>query len=309
MDLQDLAPPDRVRRLHGDSAIETSRTQESRIEHLRAVGRRDHDHPDRGIEPVHLGEDLIERLLALVVAAAEAADCARSRTADRIQFVDEDDRGRRRLGLLKEVAHARGTHPDEHLHELGGRDREERHLRLAGQRPGQKRLAGARWPGQQHPARDPSSQPPVLVGVAEEVDDLGQFLLGLVDAGHVLEVDVLIRRLHPLRPGAAERGHPAADAAAASHQPHEQPHEQQHRAEGEQQGEERRGPARRGTGVDHHPLGLQQSGQRVAVGELRNLGHELARRARRRVRILHLVAELAPDGRALGGDPSLRFRS
>ena len=47
------------------------RTQQRRIENVRAVGRRDDDHAFVALETVHLDEQLVERLLALVVAAAE----------------------------------------------------------------------------------------------------------------------------------------------------------------------------------------------------------------------------------------------
>ncbi len=70
-----------VRRLHGDAAVEAARAQQRRVEDLGAVGRAEHDHVGAGLEAVHLGEDLVERLLALVVAAAETADAAASASA------------------------------------------------------------------------------------------------------------------------------------------------------------------------------------------------------------------------------------
>ena len=96
------------------------------------------------------------------------------------------------LRLLEQIPHPRGAHPYEHLHELRGRDREERDLRLAGKRPCQQRLARPGRPGEQHAAGDPAAEPAVLVRIAEEVDDLGQLLLGLVDSGHVVEIHVLV---------------------------------------------------------------------------------------------------------------------
>ena len=65
------------------------------------------------------------------------------RLADGVQLVDEHDAGRLLLGLLEEVAHARGAHAHEHLDELGAGQEEERHVGLARHRPGQQRLAGA----------------------------------------------------------------------------------------------------------------------------------------------------------------------
>jgi hypothetical protein len=74
------------------------------VEHLGAVRRREHDDAFGPGEAVHLGEDLVERLLALVVAAEPAAAAAGA--ADRVELVDEDDRRGRLLGLVEEVAHA-----------------------------------------------------------------------------------------------------------------------------------------------------------------------------------------------------------
>ena len=92
--------------------------------------------------------------------------------------------------------------PDAHeqFDELRGRDREERHLRLPGQRPRQQRLARPGRAGEQHSARDPTAEPPVLVRVREEIDQFGQLRLGLVDSRDILEVDRLLGGLDALRP-------------------------------------------------------------------------------------------------------------
>ena len=78
VDLEDLRAPGLVRRLDGDPAIEAARPEQCRVEDLGAVGGPEHDHVRLGVEAVHLGQDLVERLLALVMAAAEAADAARA---------------------------------------------------------------------------------------------------------------------------------------------------------------------------------------------------------------------------------------
>ncbi len=129
-------------------AVEASGTQQSRIEHLRPVGRREHDDAQARIEAVHLGQELIERLLLLVVTAAGEVDAARA--SERIELVDEDDGRSLGTRLLEEIAHTRGANADEHLDELGAGDGEERHAGLARHRARQQRLAGPRRPHQQH---------------------------------------------------------------------------------------------------------------------------------------------------------------
>ncbi len=56
------------------------------------------------VESVHLDQDLIQRLLALVVAAAKTGAAL---ATDRVDFVDEDDARRVALGLIEEVAYTR----------------------------------------------------------------------------------------------------------------------------------------------------------------------------------------------------------
>ncbi len=110
-------------------------------------------------------------------------------TADRVDLVDEDDAGRILLGLLEHVAHARGADADEHLDEVGAGNGEERHVGFARDRARDQRLAGAGRADQQHAARNPPAQALEFAGIAQELDDLLQVLLGLVDAGDVLEGD------------------------------------------------------------------------------------------------------------------------
>ena len=72
------ARPSLSGRLDRDAAVEAAGAQQRRVEDLGAVGGGQHDHRGVGLEAVHLGEDLVERLLALVVAAAEAGAACRA---------------------------------------------------------------------------------------------------------------------------------------------------------------------------------------------------------------------------------------
>src|SRR5206468_8435382 len=112
-----------------DAAVEATGAQDGGVEDVGAVGRRDDDDAFVRLEAVHLDEELVEGLLALVVTAAEA--CA-AVTTDSVDLVDEDDAGRVLLALLEQVAHAAGADADEHLDEVGAGDAEERNTCLAG---------------------------------------------------------------------------------------------------------------------------------------------------------------------------------
>jgi hypothetical protein len=160
-----------------DLAVEAARTQQRRVEDVGAVGGRDEDDVVVDVEAVHLDEQLVERLLALVVTSAETGTAL---AAHRVDLVHEDDAGARRLGLLEQVAHAARAYADEHLDEVRARDREERHGRLAGNRTREQRLTGTRRAYQQNALGDLGAQRLELAGVGEELLDLLELLDGLI---------------------------------------------------------------------------------------------------------------------------------
>src|SRR5262249_12958205 len=86
--LEDLAAAETVGPVDDDLAIETARAQERRVEDVGAVRRGDEDDVVLHLEAVHLDEQLVERLLALVVSAAETGA---TMTADGVDLVHEDD--------------------------------------------------------------------------------------------------------------------------------------------------------------------------------------------------------------------------
>ena len=93
--LQNLLAPVHVRAIENHAPVETTGAHERRIENVRAVRRRDDDDVRVGVEAVHLDQNLVERLLALVVRAAQARAAM---ATDRVDFVHEDDARRIALG-------------------------------------------------------------------------------------------------------------------------------------------------------------------------------------------------------------------
>src|SRR5262249_404724 len=184
---QNLSAAVAVGTVDDDLAVEASRAQQCRVEDVRPVRGGDEDDVVLQLEPVHLDEELVQRLLALVVAAAEASAAV---TPDGVDLVHEDDARRRLLRLLEQIAYTGGADADEHLDEVGARDREERTARLACDRTREQRLTGTGRPVQQHALRDARAERLELLRVLEELLDLLELLDGLVHACDVLEADL-----------------------------------------------------------------------------------------------------------------------
>ena len=72
-----------------DLAVEPAGPQQRGVEHVGPVRRRDQDHAGAHVEAVELDEQLVQRLLAFVVPAADAGAPL---AADRVDLVDEHDR-------------------------------------------------------------------------------------------------------------------------------------------------------------------------------------------------------------------------
>ena len=183
-DLPGVHPEDPLAAAHvggidHDLPVEAARPEQRRIEHVGPVGGRDEDDAVVRLEAVHLDQELVQRLLPLVVPAAEPGAAV---PADRVDLVDEDDAGRVRLALLEEVAHPAGADAHEHLDEVRARHREEGTPGLAGHRLGEQRLAGARRAHQQRALGQPAAEPGELLRVLQELDDLLELDLGLVGA-------------------------------------------------------------------------------------------------------------------------------
>jgi len=69
---QNSSRPFTFGKIDGDLAIETPRAQQRRIENIGAIRRGDDDDAFLRVEAIHLDEQGIERLLALIVTAADA---------------------------------------------------------------------------------------------------------------------------------------------------------------------------------------------------------------------------------------------
>ena len=189
MDVEDLPTALHVRHADVDLPVEAAGPQHRRIEDVDPVRRGDDDHVVGRREPVELDQQLVQRLLAFLVAVRAAA-----RLSDGVELVEEDDPAAQLPGLGEEIADPLRADADVFLDELRARRVVERDAGFGRDPASEHRLAGARRPPQQDPARDPGAEPAEAVRRAQELDRLGQLELGLVAAGDVVEGDAADRR-------------------------------------------------------------------------------------------------------------------
>ena len=90
MDLQNLFAALEVGQFHRNTAVKAAGAGQSRVKGIRTVGGREDDDATVALEAVHLGEQLVQGLLTLVVAAQLAAVPL---LADGVDLVDEHDAG------------------------------------------------------------------------------------------------------------------------------------------------------------------------------------------------------------------------
>src|SRR5262245_54908892 len=127
MNLQNSQPSLARRAIDRNMAIEASRSQQGGVEHIGTIRGSQNDDGLVLLEAVHFAQDLVEGLLALIVAAAD------SRSTDAphsVNLVNEENAGGVLLGGAEHVAHTARPDPDEHLDKFRSVDRVERDARL-----------------------------------------------------------------------------------------------------------------------------------------------------------------------------------
>ena len=221
VDLQNVLAALHVRRAHGDLPVKPAGAQKRRVQNVRAVGGRHYNNAGVGVKAVHLHQQLVQGLLALVVTAAQAGAAVAPHGVD---LVDEDDGRGRALGGRKQIPHARSAHANKHLHKVRTGNREERRAGLARHGLGQQRLAGSRRAHQQHAlghARAHFGKPP---RVLQKLHDLLQLFLLFVRAGHVAKRHLVGAARHHPRLGLAEVADALAAALLLHHKIQQEPH-------------------------------------------------------------------------------------
>ena len=96
-------------------AVKAAWAQQCWVEHVSPVGCRQDNHVCISLKAVHLYQNLVQRLLALVVTAAHARATLAPHS---VNLINEDNGRRILLGLSKEVAYPACPHTNKHLYKL-----------------------------------------------------------------------------------------------------------------------------------------------------------------------------------------------
>src|SRR5450631_1435249 len=115
MDAENILTATHVRTSHHNTAIKAARTQQGWIQHVGPVSGSNKNHSIVRFKTVHFDEQLVQRLLTLVVPAAETRAAM---TSNSVNFVDKDDAGSILLALFEEVANAACAYTHEHFNEV-----------------------------------------------------------------------------------------------------------------------------------------------------------------------------------------------
>ena len=148
---------------------------------FRAVGRCQNNDAAHTFKSVHLGKQLIEGLLALVVAA----DLAVALFTDGVDLVDKNYTGGFFLGLCKKVSHLRRAHADEHLYKLRAGHGEKRHAGFACNGLGKHGFTCTRRAYKQYALGHRRADVGIFFRIMQIIDYFGEIFLRLILAGNI----------------------------------------------------------------------------------------------------------------------------
>ena len=189
MNLEDVLAAADVGTVDLNLTVKAAGTEQSGVEHVGTVGGGDDHNTLVRTESVHFHEQLVERLLALVVTATEARA---SLATDGVDLVDEDDGRACLAGGLEEVTDAGSTHTDVHLYEIRARDGEEGNTGFSCNGLGQKGLTRTGRAHQEDAVGNARTEGSILGGSLEVIHDLHKLLFFLVRTCHVAEGDLVL---------------------------------------------------------------------------------------------------------------------
>ena len=227
MNAQDCLTPLHVGLVDDNLPVKAARPQQGCIKDIGPVRRTQDDEALLVVKTVHLDEQLVERLLPLIVAAqiihAALTDC--------IQLINEDDAGRLLARRTEEVADTACTDADEHLNEIGTGNAEEGNARLSCNGTCQQGLSRSGRADEQDALGNLAADVRILLGRLKEVNDFHQLLFCLIFTGNIGKAGLHLALVNGTRASAA--GPEEGTAEAAAHLAENQPVHEENEAEGD----------------------------------------------------------------------------
>ena len=231
--LKDATPATQIGRGHDHLTVETTGTQQGRVQHVGTVGGGNEDDALIAFKAVHFNQHLVQGLLAFVVPAAEPGSAL---TAHGVNFVNKDKAGSIFFALHKKVAHARSAHAHKHFHKVRAGNGKEGNPRLTGHGACKKGLTRAGRAHEQNALGNAPAKAGKLFGIGQKFHNFGQFVLGLINPGHIGKSDPNAVLTEHACFGTAKIHGLAAAALHLAHKENPHAHKKQHGKPRNQQG-------------------------------------------------------------------------
>ena len=216
---KNLLTPTNIRQANYDLTVETPRTQQRRVQHVRAVSGGNDNDAVVHFKAVHLYQQLVESLLTLVMTTAHTGT---TMTTNGVDLIDKDNARRMLLGLFEHVANTARTNTDKHLNKVGTGNGEERHLSFTRNRFCQQGFTGTWRADHQHATGNATTQALKLAWVTQELNQLTDLFLGFVATGNVSESGFNLIFREQARLALTEAHRAALTARTALHLAHEE---------------------------------------------------------------------------------------
>src|SRR5579872_992609 len=111
MNFEDRQAPTPVGAIHSHAAVKTTGAQQCLVKSIGSVRRGNDYYRLSSIKTIHLDEQLVQCLFALIIGV----DAGAALSTNGVNLVNEDDARRGFLGLIEQIAHTAGTNADQYL--------------------------------------------------------------------------------------------------------------------------------------------------------------------------------------------------
>ncbi len=115
MHFEDFLTADYIGVRHNNLTVEATGAQQRRIQYVGTVGGGNQNNAFIGLKTVHFHQQLVQCLLALIIAAAETGTAM---ATDRINLINKNNARRIGFGLLEHVADTAGADADKHFNKI-----------------------------------------------------------------------------------------------------------------------------------------------------------------------------------------------